>query len=255
MILDGDGADAPRKVAAGPRTEIPQPGPARPMPIDHPWDLTPARARALQAELAARVDTASPLPPWRTLAAADVSFDRGGETLFAAVVVVAADTLAVVERAGLAAPARFPYVPGLLSFREAPALLEAFARLKTRPDVVLCDGQGIAHPRRLGIACHLGLWLDLPTVGCAKSRLCGHHDEPGPRRGDRSPLVDKGEVIGSVLRTRDRVAPLFVSPGHRCDQESAEALVLATTRKLRLPIPTRLAHDYVNEIRRAAGGT
>ena len=222
------------------------------MPISHPWDLDPGQARILQAELAARVDTSSPLGPWKTLAAADVSFDRGGETLFAAVVVVEAETFAVIERAGVAAPAAFPYVPGLLSFREAPALLEAFGQLKARPDVVLCDGQGIAHPRRLGIASHLGLWLDLPTVGCAKSRLCGTYPEPGPGRGDRSPLLDKGEVIGSVLRTRDRVAPLFVSPGHRCDIEGAVGLVLATTRKLRLPIPARLAHDYVNEIRRAS---
>ena len=127
-------------------------------------------------------------------------------------VVVAAETFEVVEKVGLEAPARFPYVPGLLSFREAPALLEAFGRLKARPDAVLCDGQGIAHPRRLGIASHLGLCLDLPTVGCAKSRLCGKYDEPGPDRGDRSPLVDKGEVIGAVLRTRAGVAPLFVSP-------------------------------------------
>ena len=221
------------------------------MPLPHSWDLTPTEARALQAELAAAVDTSSPLDPWRTLAAADVSFDRGSDVLFAAVVVVVADTFEVIEKVGLKAPARFPYVPGLLSFREAPALLEAFDRLQARPDVVLCDGQGIAHPRRLGIASHIGLQLNLPTVGCAKSRLCGHFDEPGPDRGDRSPLIDKGEVVGAVLRTRNKIAPLFVSPGHRCDLESAVGLVLATTRKYRLPIPTRLAHDYVNEVRRA----
>ncbi len=220
------------------------------MSIQHPWDLTPAEARAVQAELAGSVDATSPLPAWRTLAAADVSFDRGGTVLFAAVVVVEAGSFRLIERAGLAAPARFPYVPGLLSFREAPALLEAFDRIKTRPDVVLCDGQGIAHPRRLGIASHLGLRLDLPTIGCAKSRLCGKYDEPGADRGDRSPLVDKGEVVGAVLRTRAKVAPLFVSPGHRCDLESAVGLVLDTTRKLRLPIPARMAHEYVNEIRR-----
>ncbi len=222
------------------------------MSIQHPWDLTPAEARAVQAELAGSVDATSPLPAWRTLAAADVSFDRGGTVLFAAVVVVEAGSFRLIERAGLAAPARFPYVPGLLSFREAPALLEAFDRIKTRPDVVLCDGQGIAHPRRLGIASHLGLRLDLPTIGCAKSRLCGKYDEPGADRGDRSPLVDKGEVVGAVLRTRAKVAPLFVSPGHRCDLESAVGLVLDTTRKLRLPIPARMAHEYVNEIRREA---
>ena len=223
----------------------------------HAWDLDPAEARALQVELARQVDTSTPLGPWQTVAATDVSFDRGGEELYAAVVVVRAGTFELVERVGVAGPAAFPYVPGLLSFREAPALIEAFGRLRTTPDVVLCDGQGIAHPRRLGIASHLGLWLDLPTVGCAKSRLCGRYQEPGPDRGDRSPLTDRGEVIGAVVRTRARVQPLFVSPGHRCDLEGAVALVLATAPKLRLPVPSRMAHAYVNEIRRAvrSGGS
>ena len=224
------------------------------MPFDHPWNLTTAEARSLQSRLAGEVDATSPLPPWRTLAAADVSFTRGAKVLYAAVVVVWADTFEPIESVGLASPAAFPYVPGLLSFREAPALLEAFDRLKVRPDVVLVDGQGIAHPRRLGLACHLGLRLGLPTVGCAKSRLCGEFVEPGPKRGDRSLLVDQGETIGAVVRTRDRVAPLFVSPGHQCDLEGAVELVLATTRKYRLPIPSRMAHDHVNAVRRAAGG-
>ncbi|HEX8203695.1 MAG TPA: deoxyribonuclease V [Isosphaeraceae bacterium] len=222
------------------------------IPRLHAWDLDPAGARALQVELARRVDTSTPLGPWETVAAADVSFDRGGEELYAAVVVVRARTFALVERVGVAGPATFPYVPGLLSFREAPALIEAFGRLRTRPDVVVCDGQGIAHPRRLGIASHLGLWLDRPTVGCAKSRLCGRYEVPGPDRGDRSPLVDRGEVVGAVVRTRPRVAPLFVSPGHRCDLDGAVALVLAVGDGLRLPVPSRMAHAYVNEVRRAA---
>lgn len=222
------------------------------MTNSHPWDLTPTEARAFQSELAKSVNSTTPLAPYRTLAATDVSFDRGGVSLFAAVVVVDALTFEIIERAELSAPARFPYVPGLLSFREAPCLINAFNRLKNRPDVVLCDGQGIAHPRRLGIASHLGLVLDIPTVGCAKSRLCGHYDEPGLDQGARSPLVDQGEVVGAVLRTRSRIAPLFVSPGHRCDLESAVKLVLATTRKYRLPIPSRMAHEYVNEIRRHA---
>jgi deoxyribonuclease V len=220
--------------------------------MEFEWNLTPAQARVEQTRLASLVDSSTPLGPWRTLAAADVSFDRGSEVLYAAVVVVERDSFEVIERVGLEGPAKFPYVPGLLSFREAPALLEAFGRLKTRPDVVLCDGQGTAHPRGLGIASHLGLCLDLPTVGCAKSLLCGNYDEPGPSRGDRSPLIYKGRVIGAVLRTRDRVAPLFVSPGHRSDLESAVQLVLDTTRKLRLPIPSRMAHDYVNQVRRAS---
>jgi deoxyribonuclease V len=140
----------------------------------------------------------------------------------------------------------------LLSFREAPALLDVFARLKTRPDVILCDGQGIAHPRRLGIASHLGLWLGLPTVGCAKSRLCGTYDEPGPQRGDRSPLIYRGEVVGAVVRTRARIKPLFVSPGHLCDPDGAVQLVLELTGRYRLPEPARMAHKYVNDLRRAA---
>ena len=218
----------------------------------HDWNLSPARARALQTEMASSVDSTRPLPPWNTLAAADVSFDRFGTELYAAVIVFRAGSFEILERVGVAAPASFPYVPGLLSFREAPALLAAFARLTHAPDVVLCDGQGIAHPRRLGIASHLGLWLGIPTVGCAKSLLCGTYDEPGPERGDRALLVDRGDVVGEVVRTRTRVSPLFVSPGHLCDRESAVELVMASTGKYRLPIPSRAAHEYVNEIRRAA---
>ena len=218
----------------------------------HAWDLSPAAARALQVELAGRVDTGTPLGPCDLIAAADVSYDKGDEELYAAVVVVRAGTFELVERVGVAGPAAFPYVPGLLSFREAPALLDAFRRLGTRPDVVMCDGQGTAHPRRLGVACHLGLWLDLPTVGCAKSWLFGQYGEPGPDRGERSPMLDRaGAVVGAVVRTRSRVSPLYVSPGHRCDLDGAVRLTLETAVKYRLPAPARMAHDYVNEIRRA----
>jgi deoxyribonuclease V len=219
----------------------------------HHWDLSPDEARALQRELASRVDTTRPLGPCRTIAAADVSFNRGDDRLFAAVVVIDAETSSLVERVGLIAEARYPYVPGLLSFREAPPVLEAFGRLKDRPDVLICDGQGIAHPRRLGIASHVGLWLGIPTVGCAKSLLCGRFEEPGPDRGDCSPLLHKGDRIGTVLRTRARVKPVFVSPGHLCDFGGAERLVMETTGKYRLSTPVRLAHDFVNELRRQAG--
>ena len=218
----------------------------------HSWDLTPAEARDLQRDLASRVDTTALLGPVSTIAAADASYNRGDDRIFAAVVVLDAATFQLIERAGVVEPARYPYIPGLLSFREAPAVLSAFERLRTRPDVLVCDGQGIAHPRRLGIACHVGLWLDLPTIGSAKSRLCGTFDEPGPSRGDRSPLIHRGEAIGAVLRTRNRVSPVYVSPGHRCDLDSAVRLVLDTTGKYRLPTPIRMAHDYVNELRRAA---
>ncbi len=193
----------------------------------HSWDVDPAEARALQKALAARVDVSTPLGTWETIAAADVSYNKDSDWLYAAVIVVRAGTFELVERVGVVGKAMFPYVPGLLSFREAPVVLEAFRKLKTRPDVVLCDGQGMAHPRRLGLACHLGLWLDLPTIGCAKSLLCGKYDEPGPDRGDRSPLVDRGEVVGTVVRTRSRISPVYVSPGHRCDLESAVGVTLA----------------------------
>jgi deoxyribonuclease V len=225
------------------------------MPIPHPWNLTAAEARALQKELGAEVDTATvPTGRWDVIAAVDGSHDRYDTEMAAGVVVVRADTSEVLERVGIVRPMTFPYVPGLLSFREAPPILDALALVKTPYDVVMVDGQGIAHPRRLGIASHLGLWLDRPTVGCAKSRLFGKYDEPGPKRGDRSPLRDGEEIIGAVVRTKDRVSPLFVSAGHRCDLESAVSLVLATSGKYRLPTPARLVHEYVNEVRRAHKG-
>src|SRR5262249_3499614 len=158
----------------------------------HSWKLDPDEARSLQKELAARVDVTTPLGPYELVAAADASYDRGDVWLCAAIVVTRLPTFEVVARSGLVVPLTFPYVPGLLSFREAPGLVAAFEKLEVRPDVILCDGQGIAHPRRLGIASHLGLWLDVPTVGCAKSLLCGMYKEPGPERGDWSPLIDKG---------------------------------------------------------------
>jgi deoxyribonuclease V len=224
-----------------------------PLPVveRHSWNLTPTEAIQLQRELAAEVDVSSPLPPWKTVAAVDGSYDRGGSVMYGAIVLVDAESFALIERVGIAAPLTFPYVPGLLSFREAPVLIEAFSRLNHRPDVILCDAQGLAHPRRLGLACHLGLWLDVPTIGCAKSRLCGTFDELGPKRGDRSALVDQDDVVGAVVRTRDRVAPVFVSPGHRCDLEGAVSVVMATTRKYRLPVPARMAHEHVNDVRRA----
>jgi deoxyribonuclease V len=217
----------------------------------HSWDLSPTEAVALQRSLAERVDVTTPLGPWQTVASADVSYNKRSAWHYAAVVVVRAGTFEPIERVSVVGEATFPYIPGLLSFREAPVLLEAFRKLKTRPDVVLCDGQGIAHPRRIGITCHLGLWLGIPTIGCAKSLLCGTYDEPGPEKGARSPLIHRDEVIGAVVRTRARVRPLYVSPGHLCDLESAVAVTLACTDKYRLPVPARMAHVYVNEMRRA----
>jgi deoxyribonuclease V len=220
-----------------------------PAPL-HPWKLTPSEAVALQKKLAASVVTDVPLGDYEYVAGADVSNDRFSNVLFAAVVLLKRGSWEVIESASAVAETTFAYVPGLLSFREAPVLLQAFARLTRRPDVVMIDGQGIAHPRRLGIASHVGLWLQLPTVGCAKSKLTGKYDEPGPNPGDRATLTHKGEVIGTVLRTKARSNPLYVSPGHLIDLAGSVRLVQECGRGYRLPEPTRQAHLYVNEVRR-----
>jgi deoxyribonuclease V len=209
----------------------------------HPWDVAPREAVVLQRELAARVELQDRVPErLRLVAGVDVSSVRFGSTVHAAVVVYDLAAASVVEVATASAAAAFPYVPGLLSFRELPVILAACRRLQTAPEVVLVDGQGIAHPRRLGIASHLGLWLGVPTIGCAKSRLCGEHAAVGVRRGDAAALLLDGEEVGRVLRTRDRVRPLYVSPGHLVAIGRAAQVVLAAGRGYRLPEPTRLAH-------------
>jgi len=216
----------------------------------HPWNLTPKEAIALQRELAGQVVLHDELPdPVRVVAGVDVSCARFAPEVFAAVVLYDLHGGSIVETVSARAGESFPYVPGLLSFRELPVVLEAFHRLLRAPGVVLVDGQGVAHPRRFGIASHLGLWLDLPTIGCAKSRLCGAHDEPGLNRGDWASLQESGEEVGRVLRTRDRVRPLYVSPGHQVSMERAVQLVLACGRGYRLPEPTRLAHVESNRLR------
>jgi deoxyribonuclease V len=220
----------------------------------HDWDLTPTEAVALQRELAARVDTSKPLGKFDLVAGCDVSYDRGSPRLFAAVVVVRVADLSVVESVVAHSEVKFPYVPGLLSFREAPPVLAAWERLRVEPDVVMLDAQGIAHPRRLGLACHLGLWLDRPCVGCAKSRLVGEFVEPGLAAGDTSPLTVRGEPVGVVLRSRARARPVFVSPGHRVDLEGAVVVVKTTLSGYRHPVPTRLAHIAANQARATGSG-
>ena len=215
----------------------------------HSWNVTTTEARDLQLRLATQIDTTRPLKSYKTIAGADVSYDKRAKWLHAAVVVLQAGTFDVLDRSGVLAEAQFPYVPGLLTFREAPAVIEAFEKLRVKPDVLICDGQGIAHPRRMGLAAHLGLWLGIPTIGCAKSWFFGEFDEPGPDRGDWSPLTDQGETIGAVLRTRSRVKPVFVSSGHLCDLAGAIDVVLAMATTYRQPITTRLAHQFVNELR------
>ena len=221
----------------------------------HSWDLTIPEAVKLQKELAKRVDTATPVEKVELVAGADISYDRDSPHFYASVVVLRASDGVVIETADAEVDSHFPYVPGLLSFREAPALLEAFRKVQNRPDVVVIDGQGIAHPRRLGIASHVGLWLDVPTIGCAKSKLYGIYDEPGPNPGDESPLWDRyrKEQLGVVLRTRKNAGPVYISPGNRIDVASSVRIIKSLAGKYRIPEPTRLAHERVNEVRRAGG--
>jgi deoxyribonuclease V len=220
----------------------------------HGWNLTPEEARALQEQLRGQV-CLEPLDAKavRTVAGGDLSFDRGSDVVFAGFVLLALPGLELLERAGVRAEATFPYIPGLLSFRETPPLLAAWQQLQMRPEALICDGQGIAHPRRFGIACHLGLLLDLPTVGCAKRILTGRHGPVGDARGDWQPLVDRGETVGAAVRLRPGASPVYVSPGHRCDLESAIQLVLRCAGATRVPETTRLAHQFVNALRRAEG--
>jgi len=219
----------------------------------HGWDLSCREAIALQKELASKISLQDELPflP-ETVAGVDVSYQRHGDLFFAAVVVLRLADLTIIEEVTACRRVTFPYVPGLLSFRELPVILDAFHRLQQVPDAVLVDGQGIAHPRRLGLASHLGLWLDRPTVGCAKSRLCGEHGAVGSLRGDRVPLLLDGDEIGSVLTTRSGVKPLYISPGHRIGVASAAELTLCCGGRYRLPEPTRLAHQLANRARRQA---
>jgi deoxyribonuclease V len=227
--------------------------PAKPeslvIPMLHDWSLTPDEAVLLQTQLASRVDTTTPLGRVRLVAGADIAYDTVAPILHAAVVVVRLPELVEVERSVVREVVTFPYVPGLLSFRECPPILSAFAKLRFRPDALVLDGQGIAHPRRFGLACHLGLWLDLPAIGCAKTWLFGDHEMVGPTAGDTTPLTHAGEVIGAVVRTATGVRPAFVSPGHRCDVAGAVGLVRSVLSGYRHPIPTRLAHMAANAAR------
>jgi len=233
-----------------PRMDRPHPRRRGPMKYRrlHPWNLSPKEAVSLQRRLAAHLVHRWDGRDVTTVAGIDVSV-RGGRSR-AAVVLLSFPGLEWIESTTAEAPTSFPYVPSLLTFREAPVVLDAWSKLSHTPDLVLFDGQGIAHPRRIGLAAHLGLWLDLPTIGCAKSRLYGHHAEPGSTKGDRTPLLDEHEpdsAIGSVLRTRTNVKPLFISPGHRIDVDRATGFVLRCCTRYRLPEPTRWAH-------RVAGG-
>jgi deoxyribonuclease V len=212
----------------------------------HDWDVTVEQAVAIQQRLRplVRRENALALDQVRTIAGVDASYRKGAR---AAVVLLAFPELEVLEQVTAVRERAFPYVPGLLSFREAPAAIEALEKLRTAPDLLMCDGQGIAHPRRLGLASHLGVVVDRPSIGCAKSRLVGTYQEPGPEIGDRSPLIHRGEQVGMVVRSKPRTNPLFISIGHKIDLETAVAVVLRCLRGYRLPEPTRLADKLTHE--------
>ncbi len=217
----------------------------------HDWtDITPAQAVAIQQELRSQIRIEPLTKPIRTIAGCDISFNKFEETVYAGIVVLDIDTLETIEEVGVISTATFPYIPGLLSFREIPSLLAAWQKLRTEPDVVMFDGHGIAHPRRIGIASHGGLFLNRPSFGCGKSVLVGKFDEPAPERGSWSPMIHRQEIIGAALRTKNKVNPVYVSPGHLIDLPTAIDLTLRTNGGYRIPEPTRRVHNLVNALRR-----
>ncbi len=208
----------------------------------HSWQVSPAQALDIQRRLASQVSRSNEVSSPRLIAGVDISVDREQGVATGATVVLNYPELRLVETKVVSGKVDFPYVPGLLSFREAPLTLSACQGLSVTPDLILVDGQGIAHPRRFGLACHLGLFLDTPTIGCAKSRLCGRHKEPGDSPASYSEVVDGGEIIGVALRTKLGSKPIYVSIGHKVDLETAIYWVLECCRGYRLPEPCRLAH-------------
>jgi len=209
----------------------------------HEWNLPIQEAIALQHQLAKQIILQDHVGEVKHVAGVDMAINEESEMARAAVVLLSYPALEIVEKHVYEEPVRMPYVPGLLSFREAPSVLGAFGKLRQLPDLVMVDGQGIAHPRRIGIASHLGLWLQLPTIGCGKSILTGHYNQADLKEeaGSWVPLVDKQEIIGAVVRTRTRVSPMIISPGHLISLETSIRYVLACSKGYRLPEPTRQA--------------
>jgi deoxyribonuclease V len=213
----------------------------------HEWNLSCKEAIEIQRQLASQVRFTAMKKRPKIIAGLDCAFSKDSKRIFASAVVIDLSDFSIIETATAIRKVGFPYIPGLLSFREAPACIDAIEKLKSTPDCFIVDGQGIAHPRRLGIASHIGLLIDKPAIGCAKSRLIGTFDEPGSKKGSFSPLVDSDEEIGVVLRTRTDVKPVFVSVGHKCTLDDAISVVLQCTTRYRLPEPSRLAHQLVGQ--------
>ena len=203
----------------------------------------------IQRELRERLILKAPEMTLKLVAGADVSYSKGSDVFFSSVVVLEMPHMSIVEEVTAEGKVDFPYIPGLLSFREAPILIKAFEKVRNTPDVIIFDGQGIAHPRGVGLASHMGLVLDLPSIGCAKKILVGDHEPVGNEVGDHTPLIFKGNVIGAALRTRQNVKPVFISPGHKMDIPSAVEIMMKTCSGYKLPEPTRQAHLSVNRFR------
>jgi deoxyribonuclease V len=216
----------------------------------HSWDVTPAQAIELQKKLKTKVKIQPLGRAIQTVGGADISFNRGSNVATAVFVVLNLKTLTQVDRSCYVGPLKFPYIPGLLSFREIPLLMKAWERLGTKPDLVMLDGQGIAHPRRLGIASHFGVLAGVPTLGCAKSRLVGSFEEPPRQAKSYSNLVYNGEIVGVVYRTKEKVSPIFVSPGHLMNLSDTLRVLGSIGSIYRIPEPTRQAHLFANEVRR-----
>ncbi|RME80182.1 MAG: deoxyribonuclease V [Planctomycetota bacterium] len=216
----------------------------------HSFEINPKEAIELQSKLKSRISL-KPLKAFPSVVAGvDTSFEKGSSKAYYAIVVLELPSLQEKEVVVGSVEMRFPYIPGLLAFRELPVLLEGFKRLQTVPDVIICDGHGIAHPRRMGLASHLGLWLDLPTIGCAKKILKGTWKMPEKKAGSHSLIELHGEVVGLVLRTKKKCNPVFVSPGHKIDLEDSLRVIQACLHRYKLPEPTRLAHLYANQHRK-----
>ncbi|KMP11292.1 endonuclease V [Candidatus Nitromaritima sp. SCGC AAA799-C22] len=218
----------------------------------HSWDVTPKEAARIQEQLAGKITLSFENSTPKIIAGADISFSKGSTTAYAGIVLLSFPSLEIIGEYGLSGPLRFPYIPGLLSFREAPLLLKLFRHVDPAPDLVFFDGQGLAHPRRFGLACHIGLFLDRPAIGCAKSKLIGNYREPGKSKGSSSKLTDDdNHILGNVLRSRQDCKPVFVSPGHKIDVPTATKYALECCTRYRIPEPTRLAHLLVNKLRKA----
>lgn len=220
----------------------------------HPWQVTTHEAIAIQKRLRSQVMTENAMGDIRLIAGADIATSKDSPKAYAGVVVLSYPALEVVEERGLEDEVTFPYIPGLLAFREGPLLIKVFEQLSTDPDVIVFDGQGLAHPRGMGIATHMGLVFDKPTIGCAKSLLFGRYQEPDAEKGAWAELRDsQGQVVGAALRSKPKTSPIFVSIGHRVDLPTAIRILLDCARGVRIPEPTRLADNFVTQLRRGDG--